>query len=230
MRTVTLQQIMDSARQYADMQNSNFIQDSELIKYINNAALKYWNLINELEQDYNYKEYIFTLQNSTTDYPLPADFLYLRGVDINLNGISTNPATDNWSSIDRFMLSERNTYRGYGIVRYTGRNFLKYDIIGQQIRFIPIPTGSQSCRLIYTPVVPDLVATTDTIDGINGFEDYIAMKAAERMLAKEESDTTWIENEIMEFEAKLKRDTDRRNRDRGDRVSDINTLNEWYQW
>ena len=50
------------------------------------------------------------------------------------------------------------------------------------------------------------------------------------MLAKEESDTSWIEREIADFEAKLKRDADRRNRDRGDRVSDVNTLDEWYQW
>ena len=140
MRTTTLAQLKYSARAYADMQNSNFITDAELLTYINNAALKYWNLINELEQDYVYKEYVFLLLPSQTDYALPVDFLYLRGVDINLNGVSTNSVTDNWSSIDRYMLSERNQYRGYGIARYTGRNFMKYDIIGQNIRFIPIPT------------------------------------------------------------------------------------------
>lgn len=228
MRTVTLDKLMYSARAYADMQGSQFITDPELITYINNAATKYWDLINELDQDYNYKSYIFTLNNNQISYPLPSDFLYIRGVDINASGISVNASTDNWTSIDRYMLSERNQYRGYGVVRYATRSILKYNITGQNIEFIPIPTGNQSCRLLYTPVVPDLAVLTDTIDGINGFDDYIAMKAAQRMLAKEESDVSWITMEIMDFEKKVKRDADRRNRDRGDRVSDVTTLDGWY--
>ena len=77
--------------------------------------------------------------------------------------------------------------------------------------------------------MPDLVSVTDTIDGVNGFEDYIALKTAERMLAKEESDVSWIMKETAEFEAMLKRAADDRNRDRSDRVSDINAdINIWW--
>jgi hypothetical protein len=74
-----------------------------------------------------------------------------------------------------------------------------------------------------------LVATTDTIDGVNGFEDYIALKTAERMLAKEESDVSWIIKETQEFEAQIRQAANDRNRDRSDRVQDINAdISGWY--
>ena len=228
-RTVTLQELMDRSRQYADMQNSNFISDAELKLYIKNACTKYWNLINQLGQDYNMVTSPVTqFVANTKDYALPTDFLHMRGVDLAVS--NTPQPNDIWINVRPYQFSERNRFQGYPYFTGWGiSTYLRYRIKNNVISFDPYPQGYGSFRLHYTPVMPDLVNVTDTIDGVNGFEDYIALKTAERMLAKEESDVSWIMKETAEFEAMLKRAADDRNRDRSDRVSDINAdINIWW--
>ena len=49
------------------------------------------------------------------------------------------------------------------------------------------------------------------------------------MLAKEESDVSWIIKETQEFEAQIRQAANDRNRDRSDRVQDINAdISGWY--
>lgn len=229
MRTVTLQELMDRARQYADMQNNNFITDPELKLYIKNACTKYWNLINQLGQDYNLITSPTTLfESNVKDYALPTDFLHVRGVDL---AVSSSPQpNDIWLNVKPFQFAERNRFQGYPYFSGFGiSTYLRYRIKNNFISFDPYPQGYGSFRIHYTPVMPDLLQPTDTIDGINGFEDYIALKAAERMLAKEESDVSWVLKEINEFEVMIKQSADDRNRDRSDRVQDINAdINLWW--
>lgn len=229
MRTVTLQELMDRARQYADMQNNNFITDPELKLYIKNACTKYWNLINQLGQDYNLITSPTTLfESNVKDYALPTDFLHVRGVDL---AVSSSPQpNDIWLNVKPFQFAERNRFQGYPYFSGFGiSTYLRYRIKNNFISFDPYPQGYGSFRIHYTPVMPDLTQPTDTIDGVNGFEDYIALKTAERMLAKEESDVSWVLKEINEFEVMIKQSADDRNRDRSDRVQDINAdINLWW--
>lgn len=229
MRTVTLQELMDRARQYADMQNNNFITEPELKLYIKNACTKYWNLINQLGQDYNLITSPTTLfESNVKDYALPSDFLHVRGVDL---AVSSSPQpNDIWLNVKPFQFAERNRFQGYPYFSGFGiSTYLRYRIKNNFISFDPYPQGYGSFRIHYTPVMPDLLQPTDTIDGINGFEDYIALKAAERMLAKEESDVSWVLKKINEFEVMIKQAADDRNRDRSDRVQDVNAdINLWW--
>jgi len=228
-RLVTLQELMDRSRQYADMQNNNFISDSELTLYIRNACTKYWNLMNQFCQDYNMitsPTQVFVA--NVKEYTLPTDFLHMRGVDLALSAAPS--PNDIWINVKPFQFSERNRFQGYPYFTGWGiATYLRYKIKNNVIMFDPYPQGYGSFRIHYTPVMPDLVATTDTIDGVNGFEDYIALKAAERMLAKEESDVSWIIKETQEFEAQIRQAANDRNRDRSDRVQDINAdISGWY--
>ncbi len=226
MRTVTLANLIKSAQRYADMENSSFISQQEWIDYINNASAKYWNLINGLTQDYNINELYFALNFGQQDYALPTDFLYVRGVDVNISAGAT-ALTDNWISVERYMLSERNVSRIY-ITTLCGLYYLKYRIQGNNLRFEPTPQAYQTARLIYTPVMPNLLNLTDTIDGINGFDDYIAMLSAARALDKEKSDNSFLMMNIQMFEAQVKAAADDRNRDQADRVQDVNMRNRWW--
>lgn len=229
MRTVTLQELITSAQRYADMENSSFLTQAEWISYINNAATKYWNLINSRTQDYNLKELFFPMVFNQQDYDLPADFLYVRGVDCNVSANATN-ANNNWIAVERYVFAERNINQSY-VSNFYGYFYLRYRIQGNVLRFEPNPQGYQTVRLSYIPVMPNLIDVTDTIDGINGFDDYIAMIAAARAKAKEESDVTWLMGEIALFEQQVKAAADDRNRDEADRVQDVNNKNRWgYGW
>ena len=225
MRIVTLSDLIKSAQRYADMEFSSFISDNEWIQYINISAAKYWNLINSFTQDYNFNELYFDLILGQQNYDLPPDFLYVRGVDANISANAT-AESDNWTAIERYMLAERNISRA-NLTNFNGGYYLKYRIQGNKLRFEPSPQGYQTCRLLYTPVMPDLVDLTDTIDGINGFDDYIAMLAAVRALAKEETDTSYLQINISNFENQIKTAADDRNRDQADRVQDVSLRKNW---
>lgn len=221
---------MDKARAYADMQGSGFIKDPELIIYINNGLRRYYDLINSTGQDYNLKSSQFQGVYNQQNYTLPTDFLYDRGVDVLMGGTPTGLASDQWISIDRFTHMERNQYRGYMMYPQFTKTFIKYNIIGNQISFLPNVISGTWFQIWYNPVMPDLVATTDTVDGINGYDDYIARLAAADMKAKQEDDTSRLDALIMKYESDIKTYADNRNRDRGDRISDVNATGRGFFW
>jgi hypothetical protein len=51
------------------------------------------------------------------------------------------------------------------------------------------PSGARSVKLWYIPVMPSMVLDADTFDGINGWDEYIVVDVARKLLQKEESDT-----------------------------------------
>jgi hypothetical protein len=58
-----------------------------------------------------------------------------------------------------------------------------------QIRFTPAPDGSTDIRIWYIPRSPELTADSDKLQGFNGWEEYVVIDAAMKMLEKEESNT-----------------------------------------
>lgn len=91
---------------------------------------------------------------------------------------------------------------------YTTPDCMRYRLGGAQyagtatepypyLELLPAPTENVAIRLIYLPI--SSVATDDespgseTIDGINGYEEFIVCDVAARILAIEESDTSyWV--------------------------------------
>ncbi len=82
---MTLAQLRTASRQRADMVNSTFISDPELNSYINASYYELYDLlVQKYGNDYFMKEYSFQLQGNISQYPLPADFFKLLGVDLLL--------------------------------------------------------------------------------------------------------------------------------------------------
>lgn len=77
-------------------------------------------------------------------------------------------------SLDPYEFAERNTYVGGSI-------------------------GSQEIELFYAPPWTDLVDDDDTVDGYNGWDEFIVVDVARKMLGKEESDTTELVGERQEL-------------------------------
>jgi hypothetical protein len=67
-----------------------------------------------------------------------------------------------------------------------------YRVVGVTIEFNPVPTyGTYTVK--YVPVVDDLVADSDTLDGVLGWEEYIVVAVSIDVLMKEEGDPTNIQ-------------------------------------
>lgn len=153
---MTLAQLRTAARQRADMVYSQFVSDSELNSYINASYYELYDLlVQKYGNDYFMKEYSFELQNNVSQYPLPADFFKLLGVDLQ---ISAGP--DGYVSLRPFTLAERNRYSTANVQTWIGVTNLRYRISAGNLWFTPSPQTGQTIRIWYVPRLAELVDPT----------------------------------------------------------------------
>lgn len=187
---VTLAELKERSREAADQENSTFISDSELTNYINTSAKRLYDLlISAYGQEYYYADEIINLTSSTDEYDLPSDFYKLLGVDLIL---SANPTHNSQAiTLEPFNLQERNRYKNSYM--YTGALDgavrARYRLRGGKISLIPSSTGANTIRVIYVPTLTNMALDKDTFDGVNGWEEFIVLETAIKMMRKEESDT-----------------------------------------
>jgi hypothetical protein len=196
MLTVTLAQLKTQSRQRADMENSTLISDPELTTIINSSAAELHDLLIGVYEDYKLSSSTLSVTPNVDTYSLPNDFYKLRGVDLVLD------SAGNAVTLKPFNFQERNSYLYTPTWNVVGLSYLRYHILGNSIRFVPVPSTSQTVKLWYIPAVTKLVLDTDTLDGVNGFEEYIIIDAAMKMRIKEETDISEL---VMQKEAMKQR-------------------------
>lgn len=181
MATVTLSELRTRARERADMEATGFIKDSELNTYINASYAELYDLlVSKYGSDYFVApEHSFTTTLNVDKYPLPADFYKLLGVDAQLTPSS-------WITLKRFEFSDRNISQMGDI---SSAEFTRYRVFGGNILLSPVPKAAQAMRAWYIPLPETLVGDSDSFSGVNGYEEYVVIDAAIKMLTKEESDT-----------------------------------------
>lgn len=156
---MTLAQLRTASRQRADMVNSTFISDPELNSYINASYYELYDLlVQKYGNDYFMKEYSFQLQGNISQYPLPADFFKLLGVDLQ---ISDGP--DGYVSLRPFTLAERNRYSTANVQTWIGVTNLRYRISAGNLWFTPSPQTGQTIRIWYVPRLAELVDATTPV-------------------------------------------------------------------
>lgn len=209
-RPVTFGEMKLRARQRADQVNSTFIKEPELEQYINDSITELYDvLVQKFGSDYYIKDFEFQTVQGVRDYDLPADFYKLKGVDL-IRGQQDRDVT-----LKPFMFIERNK-------RSLFDNF-RYRIVGSQISFLQ-PDTSRSIRLWYVPISERLVDDSDTFDGINGYEEYVIIDAAIKMLTKEESDTQVLMQQKMMMLQRIEEAADNRDEGQSDRVTDVRSI------
>lgn len=125
------------------------------------------------------------------------DFYRLRGLDIFQSAGQYLP-------LKPYVWKDRNAYtNAYAAFGTYPGTYLRYRILGKTLAFVPKPSASQLLRMSYTPTVQPLVVLTDTIDGIDGWEQYIVNFAAMQCLLNEECDTSAIERQQGAYESQL---------------------------
>lgn len=186
----TLQSLITLLRQTTNMENSQFVTDSELTSYINDAlALLDAVLISKFD-DYKLTEILTTIVPNTNYVSLPLDFLKFRGLDIQYN--TTNP--DGYTTVHEHSFQKRNDYSYPGTWLTIGPMSITYRLQGQQVVLLPaILAGQYQYRLWYTPDYIPLVNPSDTLqtymDSQNWYQ-YAIAEAATFVLAKQDLDAT----------------------------------------
>jgi hypothetical protein len=217
-RKVTLLQLKTQSRIRADKVGSGFIQNDELIAYINSSACELYDLlVAAYGNDYFASTHTFATVANDSSYDLPDDFYKMIGLDYligNQDAITLKP----------YQFNERNKYRqGTYWNAINGAAGPRYKISTDQIQFMPIPDGAYNMELHYIPACPVLAIDADEFDGVNGWEEYIIVDAAIKMLQKEESDTSLLEKQKMKLEMRIAAMAENRDAGQSFRVSDVSS-------
>lgn len=236
---MSLGQLRLAAQQRADRVNSPFVTMPEWNSYINQALYELYDLLITVYEDYFIATPVqFTANGSTFLYPLPTGsnsftngvdgstvftppaFYKLIGVDLALSN-----ANNAFVTVNKFNFSDRNrfVYPNTASTIYGVFN-LQYRVMGNNIEFIPTPSGNQIIRLWYIPRLTTLLADTDaTSFSISGWSEYVIVRAAKYALDKEESDTTKLDEQILFLKTRIEETAANRDAGMPDKISDTRT-------
>jgi hypothetical protein len=215
---VTLATMRERVRARADMKNSQFVEDSELNQYINSSYQELYDLlVSTFEDYYTLPPVIFSIASGSS-FDLPTDFYKLRGIDANVNG-------EEYYTVLPFDFAQRNrqgqSLNRIGFIQHTKN----YRIVGSKVFITPQDQGVGAYRLWYIPTCTTLALDSSTLDGINGWEEYIVVDAARKCLDKEESDTRALVNEKIALAKRINEAAIRRDAGMPKKIVDINLIN-----
>lgn len=195
MASITLANLRTRARDRANMENSGFVSDSIFNTYINYAVSDLRDKItSKVGEDYFATSSSSTLTSGQEVVALPADFYKLLWVEIL-------GEDGNYYQLKRFEIAEKPvTY--YGLTApWMG---IKYRLRADNLWLQPSTnTGGRTIRLWYVPLPTTLSADADTLNGYNGWDEYVVLQAAKKALIKEEQDVTDIDRELLIFDQRL---------------------------
>lgn len=221
-RPVTLAAMRLRARRYADMENSQFVTDSEVNGYLNDSlADLYDQLVAAYGEDYYMQTALISTIANTSAYSLPVTFYKLSGV----------VRIDQSVTPERFMgvLPRWERLEIFRTANSLDTQYPAYRVVGDTIQFSPIPAAGLTIRLYYIPASPVLATDGDTFDGVNGFEDWACLDAAIKMMDKEEGDTSGLEMRKQRLERRIMDMGANRDANEPARVTDVsgNGLPRW---
>lgn len=223
----TLLDLRTRARERADMVGSTFVTDSSLTTWINQGMLELYDLVVGSFEDYFSTTTTLTVASGNT-VSLPANFYKLRGLDYNNNG--------QYQGLREFGFAERNSTAPGGVnFLYNQGTDRKYRIMGDNLMLLPETGSVGSYRLFYVPAATAMSADADILPtslSKFGWDEYIVLFAAERMLSKEESSITDIQSEKESIMRRIIKMASDRQADQSDTVQDVRGLEAdswWYE-
>lgn len=231
---MTLGQIRLLAQQKADRVGSQFVTKAEWNTYINQSYFELYDiLVQKYGNEYFVDSYEFTT-DGTNQYALPnginnngaRPFYKLLGVDL---GIS--PPSNAWLTLKKYEFIARNRYVYPQITtNLLGVGGIRYRMLGNNLTFIPTPASGQYIRVWYIPRMRELLLDTDTVDGVSGWIEYIAIDAAIKALQKEESDVSVLAAQKMAMLDRIEAAAENRDAGEPEVISDTRRYSDMYGW
>lgn len=219
---VSLADLKRRARQRADMEHSDFVQDAELTYYINASLAELHDiLIQAYAEDY-YMEFVEFTSDGSTAYDLPDGSNYSSALKFyKLRGVDARMSNDVWTTVRRFNFNRRNADQDAVASNLLFYPNLEYRLVGSQIKFNRIPSENTEFRLWYYPPVTELVNADDEFDDINGFAEYVVTDVAIKMLQKQEDDVTVLSGQKEALRQRIIDSAGTRDANEPESVSDI---------
>jgi hypothetical protein len=222
----TLGNLILEAQQRANKENSQFYTQQELTSMVSQS---YKELYDKIVTAYGDDYYVATPFTYTTGqnlqlYPLPDDFYKLLLCEVALNPTDPNSyvTLKQFNFIQKNLYNYPNQYTMYGITN------IRYRLNGSNLMIVPQTQGGQTIRIWYVPRPSQLLNSTDLVDGVSGWEEYIIADVCIKMLAKEESDVSVFMTQKAEMNKRLDEMAKERNLSEAQTVSDVKYRN--FSW
>ena len=214
--STTLTEFKARTLRRADMSVSDFPDLSsggEVETYIQEAGEElYDEIIAVFGEDYFYDVSSVNTVAGTATVDLPSDFKHLLGVDAAVPGATTN------RSLEKFNWNERNIFEDN-----VGWNWdiaiPRYRLRAGKIWFIPTPQDVHAVTIHYVPTFTPIDDSTNV--WTHGFDEFIPIRAAIKLLRREESDTVELERELEAQRARIRRIAPHRDLDKPPTVVDV---------
>lgn len=211
MAVVTVADIKAKAIAWADMENSDFISPGDWILFIDSAYKELYDLLVSKFEDWFTDEPVpFTVAAGTNTHTLGSDFFKVRAIDRDMGG-------GNFKEVSTFNFSDRNQ----------GAAEVRYRLVKNKLVFKPDTLAPGDYQIWQVPVATSLTDVTDTVDGVNGWEDFIAVGAAIMALTKEESDITALSRRKQELMFRINSMAQNRDMSLTDSIADV-TSTDYY--
>ncbi len=180
MASVTLASVRTRIRQRTDQEysDSEFVTDAELAQLINTSFNELYGLL--VRHSLQRAESVQTVTaTGAGSYALNSDFFALLGVfRVEGNSKIRLPRHDHRVRPSTGTVGPATTHR----------------LVGMTCVFNPTPT-SGTYEIVYVPVPATVEDDDDILDGVLGWEEYIVVDVAIRVLMKEESDVSDLQRE-----------------------------------
>lgn len=179
-RTRTLAQLRAEVRDRADIENSDHITDATITRYVNQSGAALHAMLVEHCQD----EFITRISSTTAaptdnvvDFDLGTTVYKVVAVHLEVGGRVVHLDRWDWRSgpipFDPTVTGPPYTYR----------------VTGDDVRIFPAPPVGTRVQAFIVPAYVDLSLDADTLDGRDGWEEWIIWDAAIKCMVKEETDT-----------------------------------------
>lgn len=179
-RTRTLAQLIAEVRDRADIEGATHITDPQITRYINQSgAALHAMLVEHCEDEFveSSSGLIGAPVDNTSEVTLDDDFYKLIAFHVVLSGRPI--PLERWQWMEEPALFDPTA---------SGPPH-RYRLTGNKIRIFPAVPADTLGRFFYVPAFQNMVLDTDTLDGRDGWEEWVVWDAAIKCLVKEESDT-----------------------------------------
>lgn len=208
-RTVTLGDLATRVRYEADLVNNQFVTDTMLYQFISDSYTLLYNKLLRADPERYMREQFPTL-DSEGEFEADSDYYGT----INLDW-SENSNDGVYVNVPRAWGVENNRYdhdiTNSGVPSAWHPIYNTATPNTPKFRVLPKPDARYQIRHKYTVAPAVLSTSTDTIDGIAGWEEYIVIDAAIKCRIREETSTGALEQRLARFEEELDSMVDARN-------------------
>ena len=221
-RTFTVSELITLIRERSNTERSNFVTDEEVIRLIDQAYTKLYDLIVSKFENYYIDEYSFTTDGINQFYDLPTNFYKMVGLDQLQN---TSGSGDNALTVRPFNFNERNRYNNI-LFAVTAAAFYRYLIQGSKIKILPQPDSGIQFKMWFVPAPVKITLAAQEIDGIAGWEEVVTLTAAIQIMNKQELDASALKREQAEAMERVITMATERDAALPERVTDLSVVNE----